>query len=114
MTEIFIKAVRSIIPFPEEEILKLNSICRYLHLKKGELWIREGQVPKYFAFVEKGVFRIFYSDAHGNYVTKSFFQEGSLLSPYTALHQGSESFFNIEALEKAELVVVDYKKWLQR
>ncbi len=75
MTKTLIQTIGSIIPFPDEEALKLDSICHKVHLKKGEIWIREGKVPKYFAFVEKGVFRIFYSDAQGNYVTKSFFKK---------------------------------------
>ncbi|MDN3669716.1 Crp/Fnr family transcriptional regulator [Echinicola jeungdonensis] len=113
MNETLIKTIRSIIPLPEEEALKLDAICHRVHLEKGDLWIREGQIPKYFGFVEQGVFRIFYSDVQGNYVTKSFFQEGAFLSAYTAMHLNSPSFFNIEALEDAELILVDFQKWLK-
>ncbi len=74
MTESLIKTIRSIIPFPEEEAMKLDAICHRVHVEKGALWVKEGQVPKYFGFVERGVFRFFYSDAQGNHVTKSCFR----------------------------------------
>jgi len=113
MFDNFIKAINSLVPLPEDETGKLLQICAKVNVQKEAIWIREGQVPKHFAFIEKGVFRIFYSDKSGNYFTKSFFQEGSFLSAYIALREEEPSFFNIEALEDAELVVIDYQKWLK-
>lgn len=113
MKEHFINFVLKMISLNEEELEKLISICNITHLKKGELWLREGQVPKSFAFIDQGIFRIYYANAEGVYVTKSFFQEGSIVSAYTAMQGNEEAYFNIEALTDAVLVEVNYHKWLE-
>ncbi|MDR8389721.1 Crp/Fnr family transcriptional regulator [Aliifodinibius sp. S!AR15-10] len=80
-------------------------------LNKGELFIREGEVPREFGFVSIGLFRYYYVDEKGNHFTKGFFPENSVLSSYTAMAQKESSPISVEALEDSEIVVVDYQKW---
>ncbi|WP_186757529.1 Crp/Fnr family transcriptional regulator [Echinicola salinicaeni] len=113
MKEQFLHFVLKIISLNQDEQEKLTSICDITHLKKGELWLREGQIPKSFAFLAQGILRIYYADDQGSYVTKSFFQKGSVVSAYTAMQGNEAAYFNIEALTETVLVEVNYQKWLE-
>lgn len=106
-----IQSIGSVIDLPVEQEKKLLSICRPLSLKKGDFFIREGQIPRKFAFVSIGLFRYFYVDDKGNEFTKGFFPEGTFLSSYSAMVQDIPSYFTIEALEDAEILVIDYEGW---
>lgn len=106
-----IQSIRSVVDLLEEQENKLFSICRPQSLSKGAFFIREGQVPRKFAFVNEGLFRYFYIDDKGNEFTKGFFPEGSFLSSYSAMIQEAPSHFTIEALEDAEILVIDYDAW---
>ncbi|AGA78315.1 Crp/Fnr family transcriptional regulator [Echinicola vietnamensis] len=113
MTANLINTILSLIELDENGVSELKAISQIRRFSSGEHWIREGQVPRSFGFVEKGLFRIYYADAEGNEVTKGFFQEGSFPTAYTALQTGSPSFFSIQALEGAQLVTIDYARWLE-
>lgn len=111
MKECLIKAVRSLVNLPPEEENKLLDIARLAAFRKGELFIREGQHSRQFGFVGNGLFRYYYVDDRGNEYTKGFFPEHTFLSSYSAMVENRGSFFNIEALEDAEIVIFDYSQW---
>lgn len=106
-----IQSICSLIDLPEDQETKLLSICKPLSLNKGDCFIREGQLPRKFAFVNSGLFRYFYVDDKGNEFTKGFFPEGSFLSSYSAMVQEIPSYFSIEALEDADILVIDFDAW---
>lgn len=111
MDNLMIQSVRAIVDLPAEQEAGLRNICKPVSLNKGDCLIREGQIPHKFAYVNSGLFRYFYVDNKGNEFTKGFFPEGSFLSSYSAMVQQSPSFFSIEALEDAEVLVIDYNAW---
>ncbi|MDF9798153.1 CRP-like cAMP-binding protein [Catalinimonas alkaloidigena] len=111
MHTLMLQAIRAITNIPEDQETKLLSICKSQSVRKGDLFIREGQVPHKFAFVNAGLFRYFYVDEKGNEFTKGFFPEGLFLSSYSAMIQEIPSYFTIEALENAEILVIDYEAW---
>lgn len=106
-----IQAVKSIIDLPSEQENKLVESGKEVFIKKGENFIGEGEVPKKFAFVNKGLFRYYYVDRKGNEFTKGFFEENVFLSSYSAMVEGRGSFFSIEALEDSSLIVIEYSHW---
>lgn len=111
MENLMIQSIRSVVDLPADQEKKLLSLCRPLSLKKGAFFIREGQIPRKFAFVKSGLFRYFYVDEKGNEFTKGFFPEGLFLSSYSAMVQDIPSYFTIEALEDGEILVIDYEAW---
>lgn len=113
MTEKLIASIGSIIDLDEKGIKELEAICQCRRFCTGEIWLAAGQVPRSFGFVDKGLFRIYYADSEGNEVTKGFFQEGNIVTAYTAMRSGIPSFFYIQALEESMLVTIDYEKWLE-
>jgi CRP-like cAMP-binding protein len=96
---------------PAEQENRLLELGKEVVLRKGQNFLSEGEVPKKFAFVNKGLFRYYYVDRKGNEFTKGFFEENVFLSSYSAMIAGRESFFSIEALEDSSLVVFEYNHW---
>lgn len=76
--------------------------------KKGECFIRIGQVPKKVAFVLKGLFSQNYIDDNGDTIIKYFFHEGRIAGSIPATLQQSESLFDITALEETTVLEYDF------
>jgi CRP-like cAMP-binding protein len=109
----FKNTILSITDIPDGQIEKISTISQIKNMSKREFFIREGEKPKSFAFVIKGLFRYYYLDKKGNEFTKGFFQENSFISSYSALIENRESFFTIQALEDSSVMVIDYQGWLE-
>ena len=103
--------VRGIANIPAEEEEKLCNILVNEDLKKGETFIREGDVPQKFAFVSHGLFRYYYVNEKGNEFTKGFFPENNFITSYTAMVRRQPSYYTVQALENARVLVIDYRQW---
>jgi CRP-like cAMP-binding protein len=103
--------VRAIADVPAEEETKLCSILVNEDFKKGDTFIREGDVPHKFAFVNNGLFRYYYVDEKGNEFTKGFFPEKNFITSYTAMVRRQPSYYTVQALENAHVLVIDYHQW---
>lgn len=109
----FIHTIKSIADIPDEQIEQILTISKLKYIDKGDCFIREGEIPRKFAFVVSGLFRYCYLDEKGNEFTKGFFLENSFISSYSALIQNRESYFTIEALEDSSIMVISYNEWLK-
>jgi CRP-like cAMP-binding protein len=103
------EALQSIIP--PEKLEELVSISRKIFLKPKEYFIREGEVPKKFAFVFSGLFRYVYINNKGLEFTKGIIAEHQFISSYSAMISSKPSHFFIEALEDSEILQIPYDKW---
>lgn len=97
---------------PEKEAEELLLISKIKKIDKGDIYIAEGQIPRKFALVVSGLFRYYYIDSKGSEFTKGFTPAHTVLSSYSAMLHESASYFFVQALEAAEIIEVDYKKWL--
>ena len=104
-------SIKSITDLPKQQEEQLFHITKDESLNKGDIFIREGQIPRKFAFVNYGLFRYYYIDQKGNESTKGFSPENTFLISYTAMIQNRISYFTIEALENANISIIDYIKW---
>ncbi|MBL6446623.1 Crp/Fnr family transcriptional regulator [Fulvivirga sp. 29W222] len=111
MKERFLKTMHALTELPLAQEEKLLKLIRTTSVARGEHFIREGQVPRQFGFIGKGLFRYYYVDYNGNEFTKGFFPEGTFLSSYSAMIQNRPSYFNIEALEPSEIITIDFQQW---
>lgn len=111
MKELLLQTVRALTKLPQEQEEKLLAIARNSSVTRGEYFIREGQTPRQFGFIGKGLFRYYYVDDNGKEFTKGFFPEGRFLSSYSAMTLNRPSYFNIEALEDAEIMTFDFQQW---
>lgn len=107
-----IKTVLNNLALPEKELQELLNISEPKIIHKGDCLISEGQVPRKFAFVIKGLFRYVYTHSNGSEFTKSIIVENNFISSYSAMIHNRGSYFSIEALEDADILEFDFESWL--
>ncbi|WP_241686475.1 Crp/Fnr family transcriptional regulator [Flavobacterium sp. YO12] len=107
------KAILNSLTLPEKELEELSNICEHKIIDKGDCFIVAGQIPRKMAFVLKGLFRYVYTNENGNEFTKSIISENNFISSYSAMIHNSISHFSVEVLEKAEILEIDYFRWLE-
>ncbi|RFS16725.1 Crp/Fnr family transcriptional regulator [Emticicia sp. C21] len=113
MVHPFISFVKRIVYLPESEEAKVLELLKPIKIVKGEYYIREGQVPKKFAFIEKGLFRYLYINNKGTEFTKNFILENNFISAYSAMISQQPSRMFIEALEDSYVYDISYNDWLE-
>ncbi|MFD2520759.1 Crp/Fnr family transcriptional regulator [Emticicia soli] len=113
MAQSFISFVKRIIDLPEAEEAKILKLLKPAKIAKGEYYIREGQIPKKFGFVEQGLFRYLYINNKGTEFTKNFILENNFISAYSAMISQQPSRMFIEALEDSFLYDISYNDWLE-
>ena len=111
MFEKLMQLIEPVVNLDSEEEIRFREITKDKSVSKGYHFIREGQVPTKFAFISKGLFRYYYTDKKGTDLTKGFIPENSFITSYSAIVQGIGSYYNIEALEDSEIVIIDFAKW---
>lgn len=105
--------IKRIIDLPQAEEVKILKLLKPIKIAKGEYYIREGQVPKKFAFVESGLFRYLYINNKGTEFTKNFILENNFISAYSAMISQQPSRMFIEALEDSYIYDMSYTDWLE-
>lgn len=83
------------------EYLKVHSI------RKNEFFVREGHVCNHIAFINKGLFRIFYLKDDVE-VNTCFCFENSITSSFDSFINRTASRENIQASEDSELLILSY------
>jgi len=103
-----IRYLQSIAEIPEDEMKLIGRFVHIMHLKKGDLFIRAGEVPELSGFICKGLMRVFYIDEHGRDFTKLFNLEFDFITSFGAFIERKVSHLNVEALEDTTLCVISY------
>jgi CRP-like cAMP-binding protein len=109
--EIFIKALNALSRVPNNQVENIVAIAKLQTLKKGASFIKQGEIPRKFAFTIRGLFRYYYMNEKGNEYTRGFFPENTFVSSYSAMSNGRESYFTIEALEDSSFFMINYSDW---
>jgi CRP-like cAMP-binding protein len=100
--------LRSLVDLPDEEAAKAQVLFQPYALKRGEFFVKAGDLPKTMGVVMSGLLRLYYVDSDGNDYTKSFCAENGFVAAYSALLLGQSSQLFIQALEDTRLLVADY------
>ncbi len=82
-------------------------------LKKGEFFIREGEIAKSFGFLKSGVVRAFYRSSSMMEYNKRFFTVPSIVGSYSSLITGKPSLFSQQALLDCELMTAEYQSMVK-
>ncbi len=83
-------------------------LLRLKNIKRGELFIAEGDRPKEVGFVLKGLLAQSYTSNAGDIVIKAFFPEGRAAASVGAMLSNTPSMYNITALEKSTVLVYNF------
>lgn len=105
--EQFIKAMEPYAPnISKEHIESVLQVANLKELKKGEILVHIGDIPKELYFIISGLIRSYYIDMNGNDVTRYFITENSFCCAEMLLMKEP---FNccFEALEDCRLICFD-------
>lgn len=103
MIEKFKKEVEKYSNLSTEAIKAFVKILKPQTLEKGEYFLRQGQEPKSYAYIERGLFSYFHTYENGDVVIKKFFSEKSFIASTAALIEKKPSLFAIQALEETNI-----------
>jgi CRP-like cAMP-binding protein len=76
--------------------------------RKGELLVTEGQIPRKFAFICRGLAYQSYFPPNGEMIIKYFFPENRLAGSVSATMAASPSKFTITAIEDSIVLEYDF------
>jgi CRP-like cAMP-binding protein len=98
------------VQIPEKEWQAVKPFVQLVKIKKGDYFIKEGQVCRQLGFLNEGLLRVYYT-ADGKEIT-SYFNSGHrnpIVSAFYSFLSTQPSLENIHALEDSELIVIDYE-----
>ena len=106
--EELITSIQSFIALDPHDIDCIRLLFREKFLKKGELFLGEGQVCKYVGFIVKGLMR-YYINHEGEDRTYAFAQENNFVCNYESFVPKTPSTKNIQVLEDSEILQISHE-----
>ena len=94
-------------PLSKEDIVLMKSLFLPKKMKKGEFLVREGEIPKYAAFVCRGFLRSYVIDNRGKEHIVQFAPENWWISPKPAASPDTPSTVFIDAIEDSDTLLID-------
>ena len=91
---------------PDSEIEELAKFATTKQLKKGDYFIRQGEVCKEIAFVKKGIFRNFITSNSGEESTYCITLPNNSISSFTSYITGNATIENIQAIANSEIFIL--------
>lgn len=95
----------------DESIETLSSLCQEVLIRKGEVILNIGDVPKHYYYVEKGLFSYYYPTDNGEKIIKKFFSEDTFIASLSALLYQKPSPFAMQALEESMVFKIPSDKF---
>lgn len=108
MSQIFKQHLEKFITVSDEEFEEILSYFKTIRVSKKETLMQEGEVCRCHYFVLTGCLRKFFINEKGVEITTEFALETWWLTDNKSFENQSESPFNIQAVEKSEVLVIDF------
>ena len=102
------KAIQRYIPLSENDRTVITELFHPHKIGKNDYWLKEGEVCRELAFVEKGLLR-FYINDDGREITHYFAKEGDFCCNYESLLNQSASRKNIMPIEQTSLWTISQR-----
>ncbi|MBT1709660.1 Crp/Fnr family transcriptional regulator [Fulvivirgaceae bacterium PWU5] len=109
----FFQQVRTYHPITAASEQAWAGLLREKLYRKGELLVTEGQVPRKFAFICRGLAYQSYFPPEGEMIIKYFFSENRFAASVTATMTGNPSKFAITAIEDTLVLEYDFSAFRQ-
>lgn len=93
--------------FSADEWQKIMALVQPISLKKGDYFIKQGEINDSIGIIQSGCMRFFYLK-NGNEITGEFSQENEFIASYECSILQQPSSMCIEALEDTELLSFSY------
>ena len=111
MFELLYKKISAEVAITEEEFAYCKTLFIHRTLRKRQYLLQQGDICKYQAFVEKGVLRSYTVDAKGREHILQLASEGWWMADLSSYLDNEPSFLNMDAIEDAELLLIDRASW---
>ena len=109
--------INRFITISSEELNEVLQYFRPLQFKKKQNLLTEGSICKHNYFTAKGCLRLFFINEKGIEQTTQFAIESWWLADYTSFEKQQPSLYNIQAVEKSNILALSYtdqEKLLQK
>lgn len=103
-----LKNIEKTVTITSSERLLITTLFKEKTYKKGEYFLKEGNICKYVGFITKGMVRYFVN-VDGEEKNYGFGQENEYVSNYESFIPQNISKRNIQFLEDAELLLISHK-----
>lgn len=111
MFDLLHQKLNSVITISEEEFQQFCTSFKPKKLRKKQYLLQSGDVNRYQAFVVKGLLRSYTVDEKDNEHILQFASEGWWIADLSSYLTSEPSILNIDALEDAELLLLDKNAW---
>ena len=101
------KIISGIIPINEQYLDVLFTKFKAVSYKKGDYFVREGQISRYIGFIVKGCLMCVYNSDGKEYIDE-FSLENEFISDYASFITGAPADKDIICLEDCELLILSY------
>jgi len=82
-----------------------------IKLKKGQHFVRIGDIPERMGFIISGIFRVYYLTEQGDERILVFRGENRFLSAFSSFLENKPSWYGIQALEPSFLICMHLKEY---
>ena len=106
MHDLLLQTLRQIVTLDLDEEQLLKTIFNEMHLKKGDFFLKAGEINNKLGFVNKGLIRYFVFKNEDE-STIEFTSEGEFIAEYQSFLDNSEAIQYIQAIEDTTLLVTD-------
>lgn len=96
--------------FSLQEIKDLSGLFEEKTIKKGDVFLHEGEKCREIAFVKSGIFRSYYTSDDGKESTYCFRFPNDFLASYSSFISGKPSLEAIQAISDADLLILQKNK----
>jgi CRP-like cAMP-binding protein len=107
MYELFFQNFNKKVALAQEEETLIKTYLTPKKLRRKQYLLQEGDVCKSIAFIEKGALKAYSIDDAGNEHIIQFGIEGWIISDLYSFLTGEPATYNIDAIEDAELVLIN-------
>ena len=108
MTSALIKHIKKTLPLSESDLVNFLSEFKTIQLKKGEYFIREGQLKKELGLIVKGCMFCYYNKG-GEQVIDEFSLDYEFITDYFSYLTNTPAEKNVKCIEDTELLVLPFK-----
>ncbi|MGD8426542.1 MAG: Crp/Fnr family transcriptional regulator [Balneolaceae bacterium] len=109
-SENLINHIDRFVTLKESEIDLVKSAIRCQSFKKKEILLSNNQICRYNFFVIDGCLRMYVITSDGDEHTIQFALEDWWLTDYTSFEMQRPSEFNIQAIEKSQIIMIERDK----
>jgi len=107
MTELY-NYLNSVSPIKDETWKKVKEMFTEKTLKKGDYFIKDGEMAKQIGFLTNGIIRAFYRNNEGTEYNKYFFLANNFVAGYSSLITNEPNKINQQALTDCRLLIINY------